>query len=501
MTETIHTLRSRSPRRALLAALLFVGVVSASAGLLLDRNLAADTDQRAIANVTETGQAFAAVTREVGPAVVYIRATRQHVMTSHQPGMDSFRGQIPDDLLKRFFGERLPEFPMPQQPQQRPMVGEGSGFVISKDGYILTNNHVVGGAEKLEVLLHNGERVEAKVIGTDKRTDVALIKVDADDLPVLRMGDSDALEVGEWVLAIGSPFGLTGTVTAGIVSAKGRDSMGITDYENFIQTDAAINPGNSGGPLVNLRGEAVGINTAIISRGGGHNGIGFAIPMNMVRQIYEQLREHGSVTRGFLGIVIQPLTPELAQSFGLSEPAGVLIGDLNNDGPAAAAGLMRGDVIVSLDGEPVKDVTSFRNRVAMIQPDTTVNLEVLRDGDRRKMSVKIGSLPSEVAVDATERKALESEWGMSVQTIDPQLAEQLKVEPNGGVVVTTVDPNSPAAAAGIRPGTIIRQVNRQDVANAADFARAIGELNDADSLLLLVEREGRTQYVAVKKTN
>jgi serine protease Do len=315
------------------------------------------------------------------------------------------------------------------------------------------------------------------------------------------MGDSDALEVGEWVLAIGSPFGLTGTVTAGIVSAKGRDSMGITDYENFIQTDAAINPGNSGGPLVNLRGEAVGINTAIISRGGGHNGIGFAIPMNMVRQIYEQLREHGSVTRGFLGIVIQPLTPELAQSFGLSEPAGVLIGDLNNDGPAAAAGLMRGDVIVSLDGEPVKDVTSFRNRVAMIQPDTTVNLEVLRDGDRRKMSVKIGSLPSEVAVDATERKALESEWGMSVQTIDPQLAEQLKVEPNGGVVVTTVDPNSPAAAAGIRPGTIIRQVNRQDVANAADFARAIGELNDADSLLLLVEREGRTQYVVVKKTN
>ena len=287
MTDTIHTLRSHSSRRALLAALLFVGAVSASAGLLLEPNLAADTDQRAIANVTETGQAFAAVTREVSPAVVYIRATRQHVMTGHQPGMDSFRGQIPDDLLRQFFGERLPDLPMPRQPQ--PMVGEGSGFVISKDGYILTNNHVVGGAEKLEVLLHNGERVEAKVVGTDKRTDVALIKVDADDLPVLRMGDSDALEVGEWVLAIGSPFGLTGTVTAGIVSAKGRDSMGITDYENFIQTDAAINPGNSGGPLVNLRGEAVGINTAIISQTGGHNGIGFAIPVNMVRQIYEQL--------------------------------------------------------------------------------------------------------------------------------------------------------------------------------------------------------------------
>jgi len=275
--------------------------------------------------------------------------------------------------------------------------------------------------------------------------------------------------------------------------------MGITDYENFIQTDAAINPGNSGGPLVNLQGEAVGINTAIISRSGGYNGIGFAIPMSMAREICEQLMEHGSVTRGYLGIIIQALTPALAQSFGLSETTGVLVGDLSSDGPAAAAGLLRGDVVVSLDGEPVKDITSFRNRVAMIQPDTTVNLEVLRDGNRQTVSVKIGSLPDETLASAAGPKGIESGWGLSVQTIDPQLAEQLKVEANSGVVVTNVDPTSAAATAGIRPGTIIQEVNRQRVTDAAEFARVISEAKDADTLLLLVQREGRTQYVVVKK--
>ena len=214
---------------------------------------------------------------------------------------------------------------------------------------------------------------------------------------MLPMGDSDALEVGEWVLAVGSPFGLTGTVTSGIVSAKGRDGMGIIDYENFLQTDAAINPGNSGGPLVNLQGQVVGINTAIVSRSGTYNGIGFAIPMNMAKQICEQLMQHGSVTRGYLGVMIQALTPELAKSFGLGDVTGVLIGDVSSDGPAAAAGLQRGDVIVSLNGEPVKDITSFRNRVAMIKPDTAVKLEVVREGQQQNFSLKVGKLPDTVA--------------------------------------------------------------------------------------------------------
>ena len=237
-----------------------------------------------------------------------------------------------------------------------------------------------------------------------QHTDVALIKIEGQDLPVLPMGDSDAIEVGEWVLAIGSPFGLTGTVTSGIVSAKGRDGMGITDYENFLQTDAAINPGNSGGPLVNLQGQAVGINTAIVSRSGGYNGIGFAIPMNMAKQICDQLMEHGTVTRGFLGVMIQPLTPELAKSFGLGDATGVLIGDVSSDGPAARIGLQRGDVIVKFNGEPVKDTTSFRNRVAMIKPETSVNLEVLRDGQPKTFSLQVGKLPENDSVAAAQNR-------------------------------------------------------------------------------------------------
>jgi serine protease Do len=494
----MQSLGGRSPRSALLAALLLVGAVSVSAGWMLDSHATANNaDGQAIASVAETGKAFTAVTRQVSPAVVYIKATRQHMMTGNDQGFDGLRGQIPDELLKRFFGDRLPEFPMPRPNQ--PMVGEGSGFVISKDGYILTNSHVVGGADKLEVSLHDGRRLEAKVVGTDKRTDVALIKVDANDLPVLPMGDSDALEVGEWVLAIGSPFGLTGTVTSGIVSAKERDGMGITDYENFIQTDAAINPGNSGGPLVNLRGEAVGINTAIISRSGGYNGIGFAIPMNMARQICDQLMEHGSVTRGYLGIMIQALTPELASSFGLGETTGVLVGDVTSDGPATAAGVQRGDVIVALEGEPVKDITHFRNRVAMIKPNTSVSLELLRDGKRQTVSVTVGELPEENLVAATGPASVESSWGLSVQTIDPQLAAQLNVEPNSGVVVTGVDPNSVAAASGLQPGTIIREVNRHSVKDANEFARLVSEAKDAKSLLLLAERDGRTLYVVLQK--
>ncbi len=242
------------------------------------------------------------------------------------------------------------------------------------------------------------------------------------------MGDSDAMEVGEWVLAIGSPFGLTGTVTSGIVSAKGRDGMGITDYENFLQTDAAINPGNSGGPLVNLQGQAVGINTAIVSRSGGYNGIGFAIPMNMAKQICEQLMEHGSVTRGYLGVMIQALTPELAKSFGLGDVTGVLIGDVSSDGPAAGAGLQRGDVIVSFNGEPVKDTTSFRSRVAMIKPDTSVNLEVLREGQHKSFSLQVGKLPDSESVTGNGKESVESSWGLSVQTLNQQLAEQLGVD-------------------------------------------------------------------------
>jgi serine protease Do len=499
MINAIRQINTRASRRAFLGVALLVLAVSATAGMFLARHATADTQDRAIATAAETGKAFSAVTKEVTPAVVFIKAIKQHITTSNMTDLNGLQGQIPDELLQRFFGNRMPEFPAPRQEQ--PMVGEGSGFLISKDGYILTNNHVVGGADKLEVTLSDGRKLEAKLIGTDERTDVAIIKIDGQNLPMLPMGDSDAMDVGEWVLAIGSPFGLTGTVTSGIVSAKGRDGMGITDYENFIQTDAAINPGNSGGPLVNLQGQAVGINTAIVSRSGGYNGIGFAIPMNMAKQICEQLMEHGTVTRGYLGVMIQALTPELAKSFGLGDVTGVLIGDVSSDGPAAGAGLQRGDVIVSFNGEPVKDITSFRNRVAMIKPDTNVNLEVLREGQHQSFSLHVGKLPDSASMAGKGKESIESSWGLSVQTLNQQLAEQLGVEVSSGVVVTGVDPASVAATAGVRPGMVVTEVNRKPVTNAKDFDEAIKAGKDSNTLLLLVKVGGHTQYLVLQKTN
>ncbi len=498
MTNAIRKFSDRTPRRAFAAVALLVIAVSTTAGVFLQGHATAEIQDRHIATATETAKAFTAVTKSVAPAVVFIKATKQTVTTGNMmPDMNGLQGQIPDEMLRRFFGDRLPQSPMPRHSQ--PMVGEGSGFLISKDGYILTNNHVVGGANKLEVTLHDGRKMEAKAVGTDERTDVALIKIEGQELPVLPMGDSDAIEVGEWVLAIGSPFGLTGTVTSGIISAKGRDGMGITDYENFLQTDAAINPGNSGGPLVNLQGQAVGINTAIISRSGGYNGIGFAIPMNMAKQICDQLMEHGSVTRGYLGVMIQPLTAELAKSFGLGDVTGVLVGDVSGDGPAARIGLQRGDVIVKFNGDAVKDTTSFRNRVAMVKPETSVNLEVLRDGQSKSFTLQVGKLPETDAVAAVENQSVQS-WGLTVQSLDPQLAEKLGVESTQGVVVTQVDPNSVAASAGIQPGMVIKEVNRKAVTNAREFDEAAKAAQDSDSLLLLVQMEGRTRYLVLQKT-
>jgi serine protease Do len=291
---------------------------------------------------------------------------------------------------------------------------------------------------------------------------------------------------------------LAGTVTSGIVSAKERDGMGITDYENFIQTDAAINPGNSGGPLVNLAGEAVGINTAILSRTGAYNGIGFAIPMNMAKQICDQLMEHGSVTRGFLGVIIQPLTPELARAFGMPETTGALVGDVADDGPAARSGLQRGDVIVKLDGEAVKDTTSFRNRVAMIKPQTSVALEVLRDGQTKSVSVEVGRLPdSPEVVNASQE--ISRPWGLQVQTLDSALADKLGVSETSGVVVTSVEPGSAAASAGMQPGMVVQEVNRQAVKNASEFETAVKATKDGDSLLLLVQLQGQTRYVVLQR--
>jgi serine protease Do len=453
-----------------------------------------------IENLRQTGKAFATVSKNASPAVVFIQVEKTIQQQPNEQFFPSFGEGNPfgDDFFRRFFG--APQSGQPDQlhqpPKKRLVVGQGSGFIISKDGYILTNNHVVGDADKVSVKLQDGREFIAKTIGTDPHSDVAVIKIDDDNLPVLPLGDSDAIEVGEWVVAIGNPFGLSHTLTAGIVSAKGRSSIGIADYENFIQTDAAINPGNSGGPLINLDGKAVGMNTAIYSRSGGYMGIGFAIPINMAKAIKDQLIQTGSVTRGYVGIVIQDLTPELAKSFGLDNHQGILVAQVSEDSPAEKAGLKQGDVIVEFSGKPVNEVGSFRNLVALKTPGTKDKVTVLRNGKRKTLSITIGKLPdNELAVVGTPHNL--EKLGFTVETLTPDLARQFGIPGEKGVVVTQVTPGSVAALAGINPGSVILEVNREPVSNIEEFKRAVTKIPEKAAVLLLIKDGQYSRYVAL----
>ncbi|RUM33590.1 MAG: serine protease, partial [Desulfobulbus sp.] len=334
-----------------------------------------------IALLDRSAKAFSSVVKKAGPAVVYIGVEKSITnQRSMGQGQDPF-GMFNDPFFQRFFG---PQFQHPNvRPREFKQKAAGSGFIISSDGMILTNNHVVEDADTIKVRLADEREFTAKVIGTDPQSDVALIKIDGHNLPTLPLGNSDKLEVGEWVIAIGSPFELSQTVTVGVVSAKGRSRLGINDYENFIQTDAAINPGNSGGPLLNIHGEAVGINTAIFSRSGGYMGIGFAIPVNMAKNIQKQLQKNGKVTRGWLGVVIQNVNADLAQSFNLDKAEGILISEVADDSPAAKSGLKQGDVILSLNGTPLADVTDLRNKIAMTTPESSLDLQIIRHGHKK----------------------------------------------------------------------------------------------------------------------
>lgn len=451
-------------------------------------------------SLRQTGKAFADVAREVSPAVVYIQVEK----TIEQPYVQFFSpfgegSPFGDDFFRRFFGTPLPEVPhrFQEAPQKQQVVGQGSGFIISKDGYIMTNNHVVGDADKVTVKLLDGREFTAKTVGADPRSDVAVIKIDGENLPVLALGDSDTIEVGEWVVAIGNPFGLSHTLTVGVVSAKGRSSVGIADYENFIQTDAAINPGNSGGPLVNLDGKVIGMNTAIFSSSGGYMGIGFAIPINMAKDIMNQLIQTGSVTRGYLGIVIQNLTPDLAKSFGLEDHRGILVAEVSEDSPAEKAGLKQGDVIVEFSGKPVDEVGSFRNRVALKTPGSKEEITVLRDGKRKNFLITIGKLPEEEFASAAQPHSMDK-LGFSVQTLTPDLAQQFGIQDKKGVIVTSVTPGSVAAMAGINPGTVIVEVNRKRVNNTDDFKRAVAQTPESGTILLLIKDGKYTRYVTLK---
>tara|TARA_R110002167_G_scaffold8694_3_gene39796 strand:- start:21155 stop:22630 length:1476 start_codon:yes stop_codon:yes gene_type:complete len=460
-------------------------------------------------SLRQTGKAFASVARAVSPSVVFIQVEGKAAPTSIRGFPSPFGEEWPfgDDLFKRFFGDPFPgspKMPKPQAPRgERHAIGQGSGFVFAaKDGllsdktYILTNNHVVEAAEKIRVQLQDGREFDARVTGRDPQSDVAVIEIKTGGLPALAMADSSKLEVGEWVVAIGNPFGLSHTLTVGVVSAKGRTSVGISDYEDFIQTDAAINPGNSGGPLVNLDAEVVGINTAIFSRNGGYMGVGFAIPSNLAKAIANQLIEHGEVTRGYLGIVIQQLTPDLAGSFDIESGKGILVAQVSEDSPAAKAGLKPGDVIVEFRGEPVTDVGNFRNRVSLTPPGSTETVTVLRKGKRRTLQVTIGKLTEDKLIAQGPAQSAD-EIGLTVQTLTPQLAEQFDAEPGEGVLVTEVRPGSIAAMAGIETGSVILQVNREPVTSAADFQHAVKRSAGDKRVLLLVRKGGMQRYVAL----
>jgi serine protease Do len=369
--------------------------------------------------------------------------------------------------------------------------------IVSEGGYILTNNHVVAGADEVTVALSDDRRLTAEVVGTDDKSDVAVLKVDAENLLPAPLGDSDAIRVGQWVLAIGSPFGLDQTVTAGIVSAKGRADVGIADYEDFIQTDAAINPGNSGGPLVNLEGEVVGINTAIASRTGGFMGVGFAIPSNMARTIMENIIDDGRVERGWLGAMIQDLSPELAESFNFHSTDGVLIGDVVPDGPADKAGIRAGDIVTKFNGKPVRKMSQLRNAVASTAPETEAEVEVFRDGKRMTRTVTIGLLEGRYVAGGGTPSAFD--LGMTVQTLTPEMAQQAGFERDEkGVIVTQVESGSLAARVGIRPGDLIVAVGAARIGDLGDFREAMRESDVRRGIRMQVKREGVQRFVFLK---
>ena len=446
---------------------------------------------------------FAPVVKEVLPNVVNISSSK--VVKTPRNQMQMPEGMEQDPFFQQFFGQgrggRGGDGRGEEQPRSQREQSLGSGVIVSPEGYVLTNNHVVDGATDVKVTLSDKREYKAQVVGTDPKTDIAVLKLTGDKFNAITLGDSTKVQVGDYALAIGDPFGVGQTVTMGIVSAKGRGNLGIEDYEDFIQTDAPINPGNSGGALVNDRGELVGINTAILSHGsGGNEGIGFAIPINLARNVMGQILDHGKVTRGYLGVVIQPITPAMLKALNLDKLQGALVGDVSVKGPAKDAGVQRGDVILAINGDTVVDSNELRNTISMMPPGQTVKLTVSRNGSTKEIDVKLGELPlskDEAASQSDNGGSKESMKGISVETLDSDTAQQLQLpEATKGAVVTGVDPSSPAADSGLRKGDVIQEVNHQPVKNAAEFEAAMSK-SEKSGALLLVNRGGTTLFVAL----
>jgi serine protease Do len=486
-----------SPSHRRLTALVAAGGL-ALAGLALAGDLAKDNpkgpfvtvplDETSIPRDGLPRGSFAPIVKSVAPAVVKIEMTT----TINREAI----GLVPGGP----FGQLLPQQQIIPQTEH----GLGSGVIVTKDGYILTNNHVVDGAKELKVTLQDGREFKAKVIGRDPKSDIAVIKIAADNLPVVTMADSEKVQVGDVVLAIGNPFGVGQTVTSGIVSATDRGNMGIEDYENFIQTDAAINPGNSGGALVDINGRVIGINTAIMSRSGGSQGVGFAIPSDLARTVMTSLVKDGQVTRGYLGVMIQNVTPELASQFNLKDTQGALIGDVVPDGPAAKAGFSAGDVVLSFNGHPVTDSRHLRLEVAETQPGTSVPVEILRNGEQKKLEVTVKPIPGSDEV-ASAGSGNDQDTGtlngVGVGDLDQAARDQFHVPAEvKGAIVTDVDRSSPAAEAGLKPGMVIEEINRHPVKNADEAVQLTAKATSKQTLVRIWENGG-SRYVVVDESN
>jgi len=451
-------------------------------------------DPAVIAPAEQLSKAFTMVADHVKPAVVSVYSEKNITVT--QPEFP-----FGDDFLRQFFGGQFQQAPQPREfhGHQR---GMGSGMILDKEGHILTNYHVVRDVDDVKVRLADKRTFEAEVVGTDPKTDVAVIRIKGhvpSDLPTVTLGDSDALHVGDLVLAIGAPFGFLQTVTSGIISATGRSDVGIADYEDYLQTDAAINPGNSGGPLVDMRGEVVGMNSAIATSDGQFGGVGFAIPSNMIKTMLPRLIKGEKIIRGQLGVMIQEMTGDLAKQFGLSEAKGVLISQVNKDSPAEKAGIKVGDVIVHYDGSDVTGVRQLRNLVANTLPGTKVKIEVLRNGKEATLTATIGNQSGETARAPSEAGAsLLSKLGLTVQTLTPDLAKQLGVEVEKGVAITDMNESGLASLAGLQKGDVIVEADRQPVASVDDLEQALARAKNKDQVLLRVTRPGGSLFVVLQ---
>jgi Do/DeqQ family serine protease len=464
---------------------LFVGILLAGVPPAFAAEPAADP--KAVLRAME--EAFVAVADHVMPAVVNVTTTPKREAGSEAPPQaeERFREFFGPEFFERFFRERAP---------RENVRAAGSGVIVDSRGYILTNNHVVENAAEIQVRLSDQRKLPARLVGRDPKTDLAVLKIEAaGPLPVAELGDSDRLRIGQWAIAIGNPFGLDRTVTVGIVSATGRMRLGVSQYENFIQTDASINPGNSGGPLLNLDGKVIGINSAIVSTG---QGIGFSIPINMAKDVLAQLIDKGRVVRGWLGIVIQELSDELAAGFGVPPRSGILVSDVMKDSPAEAAGVRAGDIIVEFAGRATREVPDLQRRVAATPPGQPVPLTVIRDKREARLTVKLGEMPGEETVVAAAPKA--EGWGLTVATLTPELAERYELTAREGVVVMEVARGGPGERAGIRQGDAVLQVNREPIRSVQGFQQALAKVQPGEAVPVYLQRGGgRNEYVVLKR--